>query len=264
MKAVRFGLLALVLAVTGCGDRGGGSGPSARGDSPLRERTFLSTAVTENGSPHQLAGKTRVRMQFTGDDRLIADAGCNSMQGSVRVDGGRIEVSDLASTGMGCEQPVMEQDAWLGRLLSSKPSWKLDRDTLTVSSPTTEIVLKDRKVVEPDLALQGTKWTVDTLVDGEVASSTPAAASAWLMFDKDTVQVSAGCNSGSGSYSVSGNTLRIDAVATTRKACEPDVMSLENAVLAVLQGEVSYSIDSDRLTLKQPAGKGLQLRGQRS
>jgi heat shock protein HslJ len=263
MKAAGFALLALMLVVAGCGDRGGAGGPSGGGDSPLRDHTFLSTGITENGSPHQLAGQTRVRMRFTGDDRLIADAGCNSMQGSVRVDGGRIEVSDLASTGMGCEQQVMEQDAWLSRILSSKPSWKLDRDTLTISSPTTEIVLKDRKVVEPDLPLQGPKWTVDTIIDGEVASSTPANASAWLMFDKDAVQVSAGCNSGSGTYSVSGNTLRINDVATTRMACEPDVMSLENAVLAVLRGDLTYSIDADMLTLKQ-AGKGLRLRGQRS
>lgn len=263
MRAVRFGLLALVFVVAGCGDRGGGSAPKGNGDSPLRGRTFLSTAVTENGNPYQLAGTTRVRMQFTGDDRLIADAGCNSMQGSVRVDGGRIDVSELGSTGMGCERPVMEQDAWLGKILSSRPSWKLDGDTLTVSASPTEIVLKDRKVVEPDLALQGTKWTVDTIIDGEVASSTPSAASAWLQFDKDTVQVSAGCNSGSGTYTVSGNTVRISDVATTRKACEPEIMSLENAVLAALQGEVTYSIDSDLLTLKH-GGKGLQLRGQRS
>jgi len=124
--------------------------------------------------------------------------------------------------------------------------------------------LKDRKVVEPDLALQGPKWTVDTIIDGEVASTTPAAASAWVLFDKGTVQVSAGCNSGSGTYSVSGSTLRISDIATTRKACEPEIMTLENAVLGVLRGEVTYSIDADRLTLKQASGRGLQLRGQRS
>jgi heat shock protein HslJ len=262
MKAVRFAPLAVVLAVAGCGDKG--TGPAGGGDSPLRGRTFLSTAVTEGGQPFQLAAKTRVRMQFTGDDRLIADAGCNSMQGSVRLDSGRIDVSELASTGMGCERPVMDQDAWLAKILSGKPSWKLAGDTLTVSGATTEITLKDRKVVEPDLALQGTKWTVDTIVDGEVASTTPAATSAWLRFDKDTVQVSAGCNSGSGTYSVTGGTIRIGDVATTRKACEADAMTLENAVLAVLHGDVSYSIDSDRLTLKASTGKGLQLRGERS
>jgi heat shock protein HslJ len=259
MKAIRFALFALVVVVAGCGDRGA----PGSGGSPLRGRTFLSTAVTEGGKPYQLAENSRVRLQFTGDDRLIADAGCNSMQGSVRVSDGRLEVSDLASTGMACERPIMEQDQWLSRLLSAKPSWKLDGDTLTVASSDIAMTLKDRKVVEPDLALQGTKWTVDTLIDGEVASTTPAAASAWLQFDKDRVQVSPGCNTGSGTYQVSGNTLHIGDIATTRKACEPDIMTLENAVLGALQGDVTYTIDANRLTLKQPNGKGLQLRGQR-
>jgi heat shock protein HslJ len=261
MKAVRFALLVVVLAVAGCGDRGpAGSGST----SPLRGRTFLSTAVTADGKPYPLAEKTRVRLQFTGDDRLIADAGCNTMQGSVRLDGGKIAVSDLASTGMGCPRPAMDQDAWLSGLLSGTPSWKLDGDTLRVTSSTTEITLTDRKVAEPDLALQGTKWTVDTIINGAVASSTPNVATATLTFDQDTVRVLAGCNSGSGKYQVSGNLIRLDAVATTRKACEPDVMTLENAVLGVLHGEVSYEIDSDRLILKQANGTGLQLRGQRA
>jgi heat shock protein HslJ len=260
MKAVRFALLALVLAVAGCGGRGT---PAAGGDSPLRGRTFLSTTVTEGGKPYQLAEKSRVRLQFTDDGRLIADAGCNTMQGPVNLGGNRIEVSDLATTGMGCPAAAQEQDGWLTRFLSGKPSWKLDGSTLVVTSPTTEVTFADRKVAEPDLTLQGTRWTVDTVVDGEVASSTPATASASLVFDKDTVAVSAGCNSGSGSYQLTGNTIRIGDIATTRKACEPDVMSLENAVLTVLRGDVTYEIDSDRLILKQPTGKGLQLRGRR-
>ena len=260
MKAVRFALLALVLAVAGCGGRGTPAG----GDSPLRGRTFLSTAVTEGGKPYQLAEKSRVRLLFTDDGRLIADAGCNSMQGPVNLGGNRIEVSDLAMTGIGGPAGLQEQDTWLGRFLSAKPTWKLDGSTLVVTSSTTEVTLADRKVAEPDLPLQGTRWTVDTIVDGEVASSTPATARASLVFDKDSVAVSAGCNSGSGSYQLSGNTIRIGDIATTRKACEPEIMSLESAVLAALKGDVSYEIDSDRLILKQANGKGLQLRGQRS
>lgn len=262
MKAVRFGLLALVLAVAGCGDKG--TGPQGGGDSPLRDRTFLSTAVSEGGKPYPLSEKTRVRLTFTGDGRLIADAGCNSMQGSVKLGGGTIEVSELGSTGIGCPGNLHEQDTWLSRFLSSKPAWKLDGTTLVVSSSSTEVTLADRKVAEPDLPLQGTKWTVDTLVDGEVASTTPNAGTAWLVFDKETVQVSAGCNSGSGTYQVSGDILRIGDVATTRKACEPDLMTLETAVLGTLQGEVTYKIEANALTLKGPNGKGLQLRGQPS
>lgn len=252
-----FGLL---LAVTGCG---GGGTPAAPADPGLRGHTFVSTTVTENGQPRALVGQSRVSLNFTDDGRLIAGVGCNTMAGPVRVDGGRIEVSEMGATAMGCEAPLHEQDSWLSEFLSGKPSWRRDGDNLVVSSANTEIVLQDREVAEPDLELRGPTWKVDTLLDGQTAASVPAGAAASLVFDRDTVQVSAGCNTGSGGYRVSGNTITIEPVATTRKACQPDAMRLESAVLAVLSGEVTYSIDADKLTLQHPSGKGLQLRGAR-
>ena len=48
----------------------------------------------------------------------------------------------------------------------------------------------------------------------------------------------------------------------TRKACPPGIMRLEAAVLGVVEGEVTFEIDADRLTLTHPSGKGLQLRAQ--
>jgi heat shock protein HslJ len=212
---------------------------------------------------YTLVGQSRVSMNFTDDGRLIASAGCNTMSGPVRLDGGRLEVSELQTTDMGCEAPLHEQDTWLGNFLSGTPSWRHDGTSLVVNSPSTEIVLQDRKIVEPDLALRGTRWSVDGLVQGETASSVPAGTQASLVFEQDAVQVSAGCNTGSGKYQLSGDTIRFEPVATTRKACEPDVMTLESAVLAVLEGEAKYTIEADRLTLTHPSGKGLQLRGAR-
>ncbi|HEV2784081.1 MAG TPA: META domain-containing protein [Actinophytocola sp.] len=268
MKAGRFGAVAfaLLLAVGGCGDRGEGGAPAgsdgqSAADPGLRGRTFLSTTLTENGRPRALAGQSRVSFRFTDDGRLLATAGCNTMAGPVRLDGGRIEVAELESTGAGCEAPLHEQDSWLAAFLGSKPSWRLDGAKLIVNNPTTELVLQDKEVAAPDLALRGTRWTVDTVVDGQTASSVPAGAEASLVFEADKVLVSAGCNSGSGPYQLSGNTIRFDAVATTRKACDPDRMALEHAVLAVLDGEVTVEIDSDRLTLTHPSGKALQLHG---
>lgn len=100
-------------------------------------------------------------------------------------------------------------------------------------------------------------------MDGQVASSTPAGAAATLRFDKGNVRVSAGCNSGSAPYQVSGTTIRFERPAMTRKACAEDVMVLERAVLAVLDGAVAFEISSSQLRLLHPTGKGLHLRGAR-
>lgn len=284
MKVARLAIALiapLLVVATGCGERGdptvpAGSpgGPGTGSGSPpadqgggqsgnpgLAGRTFLSIDVTENGNPRPLTGETRVRFRFTDDGRLIADAGCNSMQSPVRFNGDRLEVPELSITGMGCDKPRHDQDAWLAEFLQGKPSLSLDGSGLILRSASTELIMVDGDVAEPDLGLQGPRWAVDTLVTGEVASSVAAGTEASLVFGADTVTVAAGCNSGSGRYQVNGDTLRFEAIATTRKACEPDVMRLEDAVLGVLDGEVTYTIDADRLTLKHPSGKQLGLRG---
>jgi heat shock protein HslJ len=252
----------LLLVLTGCGKD---SPPAAAGgdDSGLRGRTFLSTGVTEGGKPRPLAEKTRVTFRFMNDGRLLADAGCNTMSGPANLRGGRLEVSGLGMTEMGCDPPRHEQDTWLATFLKSTPSWRLDGGNLVVNSGNTELTLLDKAVAEPDLPLAGTRWSVDTIMDGTTASSVPPGPPATLLFDKDTVAVDTGCNRGSGGYQRSGNTIRFDAVATTKMACEPDRATLENALLGMLGGELTYDIHADRLTLKQPSGKAIQLRGER-
>lgn len=252
---------AALLALAACGATT--SPPAGNDDSGLRGRTFLSTDVTEDGKPRPLADRTKVTFRFMNDGRLLADAGCNTMSGQANLRGGRLEVSGLGMTEMGCDPLRHQQDTWLAKLLESTPSWRLDGSNLVVTSGNTELSLLDKTVAEPDLPLLGTRWSVDTLTDGQVASSTPAGAPATITFDKDAVQIDTGCNRGSGTYTVSNDQIRFTGVATTKMACEPERASLENAVLTVLTGEVTYDIDSDRLTLKQPSGKALGLRGER-
>jgi heat shock protein HslJ len=251
-------LLVLLLLLSACGKQADAGDPGP-GDSGLRGREFVSSAVTEGGKPYQLADGTKVRLNFTADGRLLADAGCNSMGGPVSVDGGRISVSELAMTGMGCPGTRMDQDGWLAKFLQGKPSWRFDGPALVVTGGSTEITLQDRRVTEPDLALVGQRWVVDTITDGEAASSVPAGAVASLTFAEGTVKVETGCNQGSGKYRISGNTISFDPIATTKKACQEDRMTLENAVLGVLTGQSTYEIKANRLTLKGSGGRGISL-----
>ena len=52
-----------------------------------------------------------------------------------------------------------------------------------------------------------------------------------------------------GSVEVTPDTLAFGPIATTKMACEAGAMSVESAVLAVLSGDVAYTIDADTLTL---------------
>jgi heat shock protein HslJ len=263
MKAGRLAaLVAVALAVAGCGDRGAGQASDAGpAENPLRGKTFLSRTVLENGQPHSLTGNTAIRFAFTDEDRLNVDAGCNTVGGPVRVGGGHLEVTELGSTGIGCDQALHDQDKWLATFLGSKPTWRLDGTDLVLSSPTTELVLTDR--TQPDLPLRGTIWTVETIIDGQAAASTPVTADASLVFDQKSVVVQTGCNRGSGDYVLSGNLLRFASIVTTKMACAPDKLQLENAILAVLGEQITYEIDVDQLFLRLPSNTGINLRGHR-
>ncbi|MPZ79080.1 MAG: META domain-containing protein [Actinophytocola sp.] len=250
----------LLLAIAGCGERPVEPGAPQEQD-PLRGRTFLSTEVTEAGKPRPLVAETRVSLNFTDDGRLLATAGCNTMTGPVSTADGRIDVGGgLAMTEMGCDPPRHEQDSWLAGLLSAEPTWRLDGSRLVVSSTDAELVLEDREVADPDRPLTDITWAVDTILDGQTASSTPAAATATLTFRKDKVEIFGGCNGGSATYTASGDSIRFENAVMTLKACSPDIMRLEAAVLDVVRDEVEVEIEADRLTLTHPSGKGLQLR----
>ena len=162
-------LLLLLTGTAGCGK----PGPAAGAEPPRGPRlggTFLSSEITVAGKPHALVPGTRVSLTFTDDTRLVATAGCNSMSGPVRVDGGTLAVDDLATTDLGCDKPRHTQDEWLAGVLGAGPRWKLDGSTLTLTTADTTLVLTDREVADPDLSLVETTWALDTLVDGQTAA----------------------------------------------------------------------------------------------
>jgi heat shock protein HslJ len=255
MRTLAVMVAAMVLPLTACGNEAAPGGA----DGPLKGRSFLATSVTEDGKPKQLAASTRVQFQFTDDGRLIADAGCNSMQSPVSTDGGKLSVKDLAITDMGCDAPRQAQDTWLAGVLQQKPTWKLAANQLNVTAGKTSLVLQDKAVTQPELPLDGTRWTVESLINGETASHPIGAEKAHLTISGERVTGSTGCNDLQGIVSRTGDKLTFGELATTRRACTGDADALEKAILTVLQGQVTFTIKENRLSLRGTGGTGLDL-----
>jgi heat shock protein HslJ len=231
----------------------------------LRGRTFLSTGVTENGQAKQLVAGTRIQLDF-GDDgrRIAANAGCNHIGGEARVEDGRLVAEELAMTAMGCDGGRNEQDDWVAKLLTARPTIRLSGMELILANSSTEIRMVDRKVADPDRPLTGTRWIVETIIDRDVASSTPQGATAHLLVNADgSFTGTTGCNQMGGAAVIAGPKIRFGDVFTTKMACVADRMRLEQAVLEVLRDDVSYEIEADLLRLRHPSGKGLDLRAER-
>jgi heat shock protein HslJ len=222
---------------------------------------WLSTAVTESGADRPLLDGTQVRLGFK-DGQLAASAGCNSMGGDYRIDSGRLVFDGGWMTEMGCDEERAAQDDWLFRFLGAQPTIAQDGDKVTLTSGDVVIALLGAEVAEPDLPLTGTTWTVDTIVNGDAASSVPDDAVATLVFTDDgRVEVDTGCNNGSGTYEATDRALRIGSVEQTLMLCGGAAGQLESAVLAVINtGELDYVIDAGSLTLMH-GDQGLVLRG---
>jgi len=109
----------------------------------------------------------------------------------------------------------------------------------------------------PSLSLSGTTWRIVEV--GGVAVADPAQTE----FNLDAsggVSVNTGCNTYTGSATVSGKKLTISPLATTRKACTPPLQTQETAILGALKsvreyesgerGQVNLLDDDDRVVIR--------------
>ena len=239
----------------------GGASPGSSGAAPSRSsptagvegRTFLSTAVTGR----VLVAGSRIRLTFR-EGQVGVSAGCNSMGGAYRVEGGHLVAPRLATTDMGCDQALMVQDQWVADLLVGA-ALTLDGDTLTLARNGVTVTFIDRAVADPDRPLAGTRWIVDGILSDGTASSVPAGATATITIHDGRVDVETGCNSGGATATVAGASITFRDLVLTKRACAPPLAGLEAAVVATLRGDAIYAIEADVLTLT--AGQwGLTLR----
>jgi heat shock protein HslJ len=237
------------------------AGPGAPlADEWPQDRTFLSTSVTENGVPRALIEGTRIRLSFHEESRISGNAGCNHVGGTAHLRDGRLVVTDMAMTEMACPGGRMDQDSWVFEFLGSSPTMRLSGDGLTLTGDTMTIVLMDRRVADPDRPLAGTRWVVDTIFDGEVASSVPQEAPAVLVIEAGgAFQATTGCAGGELRGTASVSSSAVTFTVTGQTPCTGQANDLDEAVRATLSGERSYEITARSLRLLGPGGSGLGL-----
>ncbi|NLU82018.1 META domain-containing protein [Rhodococcus sp. HNM0569] len=247
-------LLAGLVLLTACGS--GGDEPAPQ---DLDGRTFVSTSV--DGTP--IPGGGPLTLSFAEPGMLGAHAGCNHASAPVDTANGTLAVGTMSTTMMACIGERAEADAWMTGLLESTPSWQLDDDTLTVTGADSTVTLTDQKILEPDRAITGTEWTVTALISADAVTTSAAletSAPALQIGSDGHVTGTTGCNRFQGNAEVNGDTIEFGPLATTRMACPPDVMEVEQAVLAALAGRVHASVDGNTMRVTRDDGVGLELR----
>lgn len=202
--------------------------------------------------PIDLPPRTTITMELDGD-HMRGNAGCNSYGGGFSIEGETFEAGGLRLTEIGCPPDVAQAEERFVEAVDAVDAIARSGKTLTLTGPGAELVFRLVPPVDPK-PLTGTPWVLETLLEGELASSTLASAdpARLLLNDDGTFEGTTGCRSFTGTWSVSGDVVTADTMVfegDCKTAAEQDVH-----VASVLGTGFRAERKGDRLTLVAEKG----------
>lgn len=243
-------LLTAVLTLTACGG-GTASTPDVTGE-------WVLTDGTAQGAPLPPPAEARATLRVGGQE-LSGVAFCNHYFSSYLLSGSSFSIDELGSTEMACEPDVMAaESAYLGAL-GAVDTAAVDGDGLVLTGEGVELRFNPVAPV-PDSPLEGTRWELESVIEGEMASSTLGDPAVLLLDADRTAEATTGCRTITGTWLVEDESLVIDDLLADGARCPADVERQDAHVTAVLQSGPVLEIEEDRLTLTAPDGSGLVYR----
>ena len=246
-------VLLVVLALAACGTQAGAGGVPQAADV---EGEWHLTSGTADSADLPTPSGTQATLDLTGEEAR-GTAFCNSWFAMARLDGSALTLEGIGQTEMGCPPEVMAAESAYLTALGTVRSAAVRGDELVLTGDGVELWFSQVAVV-PDSPLAGTRWVLDTLVDGETASSVLGDARLGLAPD-GTLTASTGCRTIGGTWRTDGDSLALDA-AYDAFGCLPPADGQDVHVLGVFDARPLATIDGDRLTLTAPDGRGLSYR----
>ena len=241
-------LLLGALALAACGaDASAGGGPSDV------EGGWHLTGGTADAAELPAPPGTQATLDLAGEEAR-GTAFCNSWFATARLDGSALSFEGIGQTEMGCPPEAMAaESAYLSALAGVRTATVRGEELVLIGDG---VELRFSRVAPvPDSPLAGTRWVLDTLVDGETASSVLGDAQLGLAPD-GTLTASTGCRTIGGTWRAEGNSLVLDFAYDTF-GCPPPADGQDEHVLGVLAARPVPTVDGDRLTLTGPDGRAL-------
>jgi heat shock protein HslJ len=225
----------------------------------------LSLYEKGNGNMTMFQGDDPVTAVFDKGGNITGFSGCNQYLATYLVTGTNMSITPPASTRMACPAPVMQQESRYLELLTNVASWSNSpADTLTLYDRSGSAVLVYKHPVDVSVGQPGTSplvgsWDLLTYNNGKAALQSVSLSSVITAeFTKDgKLAGSAGCNAYTAGYFVNVSKISISQPASTKKACEPDLMQQENQYLTLLSNASSFETTGDKLTIFDAAGTKL-------
>lgn len=196
--------------------------------------------------------------------RVHGFAGCNQFFGAYAQKGDKLALGALGATMMACPDPAMSIENRFLKSFAGNLRVAVAGDELTLTPEAGGEALRFERAAPP--RLEGVEWEVTGYNNGRQAVVGPKLGTRLtLMFGDGMVSGSSGCNRFHGSFKTEGNALSIQPLATTRMACEEEVMVQEQEFLRALQTATTWKIvrgmldvhraDGERVLTASPAEK---------
>lgn len=201
---------------------------------------------THDGVDLPLLADAPVSLRIEGTE-VGGTAACNIYGGTLERDGDAVSFDALSMTEMGCDEPRMALEAAYVAALADVGTAVRAGDRLSLTGLNVELDFR-LSVPPADASLVGTRWQLESLVIGEAVSSVIDAPT--IEFGDDGVVTGdTGCRAFDGSYELDGTTLTIEGLVVEDVACAADLTAQDEHVLAVLGGEMTVTIEGNRLSL---------------
>lgn len=253
MIPARTHLFALLLLVA-CG---GGSGESlpegTAGRQPVPVGTVWKWKGVQDADPARVDHPGRYTLEFIADGRYAVRADCNSGTGNWVDEDGALALKPGALTTAACG-PASLADRFL-ELLATADSLQVDGDEMALRAGSADRWMYF--VAMAKIVPAGTTWLVRAFNNGNRAVTSVAdGTELTLSFGPDgNLSGSGGCNQFRAECAVSGNTMKIGPVASTRKMCMGDgVSEQENRFLQALATVSTWEIRGERSQLRDAEG----------
>lgn len=251
-RAVTISIVGLAVALSAAGCAAGGDAA----DSPLVGDWELVSG-TVGDEPLLLVPDHRIT--FNSDASTFGGtAACNHYGGVVTTEAQTLSVDEIFVTEMACEPEVMASEQAYLTALPLVNTASRDGEELLLSGDNTELVFVAVAPVD-EQALVGTGWILETLIDGETATSAMGEDLAAEFREDGTLTAQTGCRTLTGTYLITGDEIQTPELSADGE-CTPDLERQDGHVVGVFEGGFTADIDGGRLTLTVAGDEGLVYR----
>jgi heat shock protein HslJ len=186
--------------------------------------------------------------------RVHGFSGCNQFMGSYTLDGQRLVLGVVGGTMMACPERAMSVENRFLKSFAGTLNVAVAGNTLTLTPADGGTALQFERAPPP--RLEGVLWEVTGYNNGRQAVVGPRNGTRLTVtFQDGKISGSGGCNRFHGAFTTEAGALRIGPLATTRMACEAEVMTQEQEFLRALESATKWDIVRGMLDVHRADGE---------